>query len=115
MNKDELFEFFEGKVSKTCMKRWDDGYSIFGKWAIVSPFSGGIDLFICNQRDMRKGLGQRKVNNIVSAIKSAGKVTFTELDGEAHTTLPNKQVVLDNLKLLGIRKKKVVTNAGFAK
>jgi len=112
MNKSELYDYFDQIISKTAIKQRDDGeWQVVGKWCAVSfDDDGSIDLFICNPKDMVNGLGQRKLNNTISGLKSKPTTKFTELDGEAWAKVADKAVILDNLRLLGIRRKKVVTN-----
>lgn len=113
MNKGEIYDYFDHAISKTCIKQPDDGeWQVVGKWCKVS-FSDHntdhLDLFICNPKDMLNGLGTRKLKNIISGLKGAGKTRFTEVDGEAWGVVAGKQVITDNIKLLGIRWKKTVT------
>jgi len=116
MNKGEIYEYFDGLISKSAVKQADDGeWQVIGRFCKVSFDDAAIDLFICNPKDMVNGIGQKKVNNIIRGLKSSVNVKFTELDGEAWAKVADKAVITDNLKLLGIRKKKIVANAHFGR
>ena len=113
MNKGDVYDYFNQLISKTCIKQADDGeWQVIGKWCKVSFLDNNpdhLDLFICNPKDMFNGLGTRKLKNIISGLSGACKTRFTEVDGEAWGIVADKAVITDNLKLLGIRRKKVVT------
>lgn len=114
MTKQELYDAFDGKISKTCLV--DDqtetgSYMIQGKYCwIQTAFDYGDDvwnIFICNPTDMHKGLGLRKVRNIVRVLpKTCVKTAYRELNGEADMWVKGTEGILQNLKLLGIRKKR---------
>jgi len=106
MNKQELYDYFMQKISKVAIQDIDGEYMITGKFCRVGiDPDGQIDLWICNHRDLYKGLGQGKVNNILQAINSHVKTRFSIVNGEAWGKLQDKAVILKNLKILGIRKK----------
>ena len=90
--------------------------NIPGDWLVTGKFcrigideDGLIDLWICNHKDITKGLSTRKLRNILSRIKSLTTATIHELTGEAWVKLSDKSVILTSLPLLGIRKKKVIS------
>jgi len=79
-----------------------------------------IDLWLCNPANMSKGLSKRKLNNLVSALevpvestfrdKVTKPISFSVLEGEAWINLDLPDLILKNLKLLGIRKKRELTS-----
>jgi len=80
---------------------------------------GRIDLWLCNPSNMLKGLSKRKLNSLVSALEVPVESTFSDkvtkpipfnvLEGEAWINLDLPDLILNNLKLLGIRKKRELT------
>ena len=111
MNKQELYDYFDGQISKTCIHIADDGEAVVrGKYATIAvEEDGNIDVWICNNKDLPKGLGQKAVNNRVQAIPECRK--WRILDVEAWGKVTDKGVIQRNLKLLGIRKKMVVSES----
>ncbi len=110
MNKQQLFDYFDQKISKTAINNIDGDWLVTGKFCRIGiDEDGQVDLWICNHRDITKGLGTRKLRNILSTIKSLTTAKIHELNGEAWVKLSDKSVVLLSLPLLGIRKKKVIS------
>ena len=65
-----------------------------------------MDVFICDAENRYGGgLSQRVVKSRLRALKSPGTSEFHELDGEGWVKTTDKDLVLRNLKLLGIRKR----------
>ena len=97
-------------VSLASIKCIDDEWMIVGKFCQVTPMKPGVwDLFICNPQNLYDGLGQRKVNYIARELKNTLlNRTLTICDGEAFVTLHGTEVISQNLKLLGIRRRRRV-------
>lgn len=87
----------------------EDGLEIRGKWAVVTPMEDYWDVWIHNPQDLAKGLGARKVNNMLQAIKSCVKADFHELTGEAWFRVWDHKKISEIRQILGIRKKKRVS------
>jgi len=113
MGKTEIYNYFNQAISRASIKQDDEGeWQIIGKWCKVSlcdDIPDHFDLFICNPKDMFNGLGTRKLKNIISGLKDASATRFTEVDGEAWGVVAGKEVILANVNLLGIKKKRIVT------
>jgi len=111
LGKTDLFNFFDQQISMKAIQKIDDEWQVVGKWCRLAIEENGIiDLWICNPSDMIQGLGTGKVNNMVEALKVLVKTPFTVLNGEAWVKLRNKGVILDSLPLLGIRKKRSMSD-----
>ena len=119
MTKNDLLEIFP-TVSPSVIKKIDDEYEIVGKFCRIIMFDDWqIDLWLCNPANMSKGLSKRKLNNLVSALEVPVESTFNDkvikpipfnvLEGEAWINLDLPYLILNNLKLLGIRKKRELT------
>ena len=119
MTKNDLLEIFP-TVSPSVIKKIDDEYEIVGKFCRIIMFDDWqIDLWLCNPANMSKGLSKRKLNNLVSALEVPVESTFNDkvikpipfnvLEGEAWINLDLPDLILNNLKLLGIRKKRELT------
>jgi len=101
-----IFDFFDKKISKSAIRKWDDGFSVIGNTCIVNLEPDGvIDVWICNPEDMYAGLGQKAVKHRRRAFESYDTSAVIKLDGEAWVKTRDKNLVLRNLKLLGIRKR----------
>ena len=119
MTKNDLLKTFP-TVSPSAIKKIDDEYEIVGKFCRIIMFDDGqIDLWLCNPSNMVKGLSKRKLNSLVSALevpvestfrdKVTKPISFNVLEGEAWVNLDLPDLILNNLKLLGIRKKRELT------
>jgi len=119
MTKDDLLKTFP-TVAPSAIKKIGDEYEIVGKFCRVIMFDDGqIDLWLCNPTDMFNGLSKRKLNSLVSALEvpvestfndtTTKSISFNVLDGEAWINLDLSDLILENLKLLGIRKKRELT------
>jgi len=119
MTKDDLLKIFP-TVAPSAIKKIGDEYEIVGKFCRVIMFDDGtIDLWLCNPTDMFNGLSKRKLNSLVSALEvpvestfndtTTKSISFNVLDGEAWINLDLPDLILENLKLLGIRKKRELT------
>ena len=110
MNKQQLFDYFDHKISMTAINSIDGDWLVTGKFCRIGiDEDGQIDLWICNHKDIAKGLGTKKLRNILSTLKSLTTAVVHELTGEAWVKLSNKSVILTSLPLLGVRKKKVIS------
>ena len=116
MTKIDLIKTFP-TVSPSAIKKIDDEYEIVGKFCRIIMFDDWqIDLWLCNPANMSKGLSKRKLNSLVSALevpvestfrdKVTKSISFSVLEGEAWVNLDLPDLILNNLKLLGIRKKR---------
>ena len=114
MNKKQLFDYFDQKISMTAIQNVHGDWLVTGKFCRIGIDEDGlINLWICNHKDTTKGLGTGKLRNILSTIKSLTTATIHELTGEAWVKLSDKSVILTSLPLLGIRKKKVISQEHF--
>ncbi len=111
MNKQEILNAFDQKISLKSIVRRDDEYVIQGKFCVVAPIGNNkFDIWICNPDDLYNGLGQRKVRNIAAKLfKSEVGTTFTELTGEGYGVVAGTEIILQNLELLGIKKKRQIS------
>jgi len=110
MNKIQLFDYFDQKISMTAINSIDGDWLVTGKFCRIGiDEDGQIDLWICNHKDIAKGLGTKKLRNILSTLKSLTTTAVHELNGEAWMELSDKDVILSSTRLLGIRKKKVIS------
>jgi len=120
MTKNDLVKTFP-TVSPSVIKKIDDEYEIVGKYCRIIMFDDWqIDLWLCNPANMGKGLSKRKLNSLISALevpvestfsdKVTKSISFSVLEGEAWINLDLPDLILNNLKLLGIRKKRELTS-----
>ncbi|MDF1690056.1 MAG: hypothetical protein P1U35_10640 [Cycloclasticus sp.] len=114
MTKSELYNFFNQKISKTAIANEGDEFQLIGKFCKVSVDGGVIDLWLCNPRDLTKGLGSRRLNSIVAALNGTVERPFTILNGEAYTKIRDKDLILKNARLLGLRLKRQLSADAIA-
>ncbi len=107
MKKEELFNAFDHQISKKSIVRRDDEYVIEGKFCVIVPKdSSRWDVWIHNHANIARGLGRRKILNIASILfKSEACESREELTGEAYGVVAGVEIIIKNLKLLGIKKK----------
>jgi hypothetical protein len=117
MNKKELFNAFDQRISEKSIVERNDEFVIQGKFCVIAPIGNNkFDIWICNPDDPYKGLGQRKVCNIAANLfKSPCKSELTELTGEGWGVVAGTEIILQNLKLLGIKKKRMDSPESFEK
>ena len=110
--KKDLYDRFDQRISKKCIKHDGCEWGITGKYCRITPMDGKYwDLWLCNPKDIAKGLGTRRLSRIISILSAKmlpGK-PFTELTGEAYTQVATKDLILGNLSLLGINRKRIVS------
>ncbi len=120
MKKAELQILFP-TVSPTAIHDTGGSYEIIGKFCSVVVFENGkIDLMLRDTSDPEKGLSKRKLKSLLSVLEVPTKssfsdqtkkpIAFTLADGEAWINLELPDLILNNLKVLGIRKKRKVTS-----
>jgi len=108
MNKSQIFKFFDEKISKTCIQESDGIFMVIGKFCKVETYeNGNLDIFVCNPTNMAKGLGTGKVRNIMKAINNP---SWHEVNNEAWSIDATKADVIDNLRTLGIRQKRTMSD-----
>ncbi len=111
LNRKQLSSLFNDKISSTAIQKRDGGLLVIGKFAIITPMDDVLDVFICNSSDIPMGLGKRKINNIVSKLKKyTQEGSLMMLNGEAYLKVSDINAILFNLKLLGIRQKRKLSD-----
>ena len=111
-SKKEISKHFDNKISPKWIKSDGSEYGIVGKYCRITPIDGKYwDLWLCNPADIAKGLGTRRLNRIISILSEnmCQERPFTELTGEAYTRVATKELILGNLSLLGIKRKRTIS------
>jgi hypothetical protein len=116
--KTDLFEFFDGLLSKSSIKQTDDGeWLARGKFGEISVMDDCIDVWLTSVHT-GKELGQRKVNAILTRLPPNLEVDIDDCYvGEASFILPldvGKDDLMTIAILLGMRKKKVMSPESIA-
>ena len=111
MNKPEIFEALNQKASMTMIMDHDGEMVIKGKFCIIAPEENDIwDIWICNPKNIPKGLGPRKVNNICAALSlTTPQLDWVMLDREAWCKCEGTDTIIKNLVSLGIRRKRILS------
>ena len=110
MNKAELYDFFDQKISQSAIQFIDYEYMVVGKTCRISVDDNGeIDVFICNHDNLTEGLGVRSLRTRLDAVKTPAARLVVELNGEGYIKTRDKDSILRAMRLLGIRKKKQVS------
>ena len=118
MTRQDVFDYFDQQIAQRCITH--DGYEwgVTGKYCRVTILDdGNLDLWLCNPQNIAKGLGTRRMNRILSILseKMPPGTTVGKLDGEAYTQGPLKDVVLGNLSLLGVFRKRTYSASHLQK
>ena len=102
MNKSELIQSLP-TISPTAIQERDGEYVIVGKFCLIASLGGNRwDVWLCNPKDFSKGLSARKLNILLKNLRQ--EAGFTVLNGEAYAKVQGKDLIENNLDLLGIRK-----------
>lgn len=118
MTKNEMFDAFDGVLTNANMVPESSGdYILHGKFCIIAPIGNDLwDVWVCNAKDLRKGLGERKVTNILDVFGSAYQEgTLIRLTGEAHGIVAGTEKILGNSKLLGLKRKRQLSPESLEK
>jgi hypothetical protein len=115
MDKKEYTEIFD-IFAKTSIKMGDYGFYLYGHNVCVEFMSDVWDVYICNQKEFRKGdyqaLLSGKLLNLVRDSLPSG-IKYNRLDGEAYFQTKDihwlKGWLFENRKRLGIAKRKAVS------
>ena len=108
MNQTDIFNAFNGIISKTAIINRDGEYMIRGKWCFIANEGNIWDIWLCNPVNLAAGLGTRKLRSMLQRLRGHVKTPFVELDGEAWCKEAGIEGILTSLAVLGIRKKKKV-------
>ena len=107
MRKQDIFDAFKGQISKIAIVNRDGEFVLQGKFCVVSPIEDRWDIWLCKPKDIAAGLSARKLQSLIRRLDLASlEGGFTELDGEAWFRVFSTDFVLQNLPVLGIRRKK---------
>lgn len=98
-----LRRLFEHEVSYSAFQKIDDELRIIGKFAQIALLDDGeLDIWLV--RPGLKPISARKLSSIIKMFPQEAK--FTILTGEAYTQVSDKNIVIERLSLLGIRRKR---------
>jgi hypothetical protein len=116
--KTELFEFFDGLLSKSSIKQTDDGeWLARGKFGEISVMDDCIDVWLTAVH-AGKEMGRRKVRAILTRLPPGLELDIDDCyNGEASFILPldvGKDDLMTIAILLGMRKKKVMSPESIA-
>ena len=108
ITKRELRELTNHKISDLAIRCVDDSWEIVGKFCRCSYLGdNNWDVWICNPDNLTAGLSQRKLRAIARKVPPG--TTFRELTGEGlYDCMPTEALLL-NMRVLGIRKRRVVS------
>ncbi len=106
-----LREVFGKNVSSSAFKLIDGELNIIGKWCRITLEDNGVfDVWICNTKDISAGLGTRAVRNRLLPFQDRTGTKVVELTGEGYARVRRKEIILENLPLLGIKKKRRISD-----
>jgi hypothetical protein len=110
MTKQEIKQITDNAFAHAAyVSDWDGDMGVTGKFAYASYLGDGTwDVWLRNEADLAKGLGARKLNNIIDAIsglENALSGPLQRLDGEAVYSAMPTDTLLRSAPLLGIRRR----------
>ena len=114
MNKKQITKSFDNKIAPRCIRYDGCEWGITGKYCRITPLDGERwDLWLCNAENIEEGLRPRRLSNIIRILSEKMPATglFRELTGEAYTQHASTELILNNLALLGIFRKKQISAA----
>jgi len=108
MNRQQIFDAFDGKISKSAIRDQGMGMMVYGKHCELEYMGSGLwDLYLRNPNSPASKLSGRRINQFREKFQQTG-LRINLLDGEAwcQGELPNGlgKCILSELKWLGIRK-----------
>jgi len=107
LNKSELIQSFP-MISPTAIQERDGEFVIIGKFCLIASLGGNRwDVWLCNPKNLIKGLSTRKLNVLLENLQQ--EAGFTVLVGEAYTKVQGTELIENNLDLMGIRKRRQIT------
>ena len=112
MTKSDLIALFP-TISPTAFVPCDSGFKISGKWAEIELIGEEWDIWLRNQKNLNKGLGARKISNILNSLESTDKTAIQRLDGEAWFRVGDYRLIAPMARLLGIRIKRKANPGAF--
>ncbi len=111
MNKQDIYNAFGQNVSLKSIIYRETEYGLQGKYCFIAPLGNNkFDIWIGDPNNLAKGLGQRKLRNIVTKLsKSLSGSKFTELTCEGYGVIEGTELILSNLDLLRIGRKRTLS------
>ena len=109
--KEAVFNYFDQQIPIKAIQQFDGQWEVVGKFCRIAIEENGIDLWLCNPRDMTKALSPKKLTYLLQALKTHSTADIRVLTGEADTKGFSKEEILGCLPVLGIPKKKVISEA----
>lgn len=98
---------FKNDVSSTAYKNVDGEKRITGKYAQISIMDDEFDIWIITPSFTP--ISERKLSSLIKKIPD--KLPVTRLNGEAWAKCADKDLIRELLPLLGIRKRKVISES----
>ena len=116
--KKEVFEFFDEKISTSCIAKDGDDWVVRGKYGDMDVMGDTVDCWITSANSKRS-FGQRKINLIIAGLPAdvIENLDTTYMD-EATFTVPgdtDKAVLVDIAIALGARRKAVYSPEAIAR
>ncbi len=91
---------FKNVFSSGAFKLIDGSERIIGKFGEIEKVGDKYDIYI-------HSIGERKLSNILN--KMPKELCFKRVNGEAWCSIGNKQIICDAGLVIGIRKRKVIS------
>ena len=110
MTKEEIYNAFNGKISRTAIIDRGGEYVVQGKYCIAAPEEDSIwDVWVCNPKNISAGLSQKRVNSTLSALQGCDKRPIRVLTGEGWVKVAGTEKIIANLAPLGIPRKRKIS------
>ncbi|HNP36498.1 MAG TPA: hypothetical protein PKK10_11655 [Woeseiaceae bacterium] len=116
MNKKELFDAFDGQISKTAIVPTCDEpghYKIVGRYGEIEPMvDGSWDVWLTDTTSAAATLSERKVTGMLDVLSESWKASTEDTykiyrgSGESWVSLPGIAAVRAVLPVLKVRRKK---------
>ena len=103
MTRKELETAFQGKLSRRCFIQRDGEWVLQSKWCVIERVGDYWDIWLCTPLDIAKGLGARKIKNVIRGFNSGPtQPRWTVLTGEAFTRVLDADVILRSVAVAGL-------------
>ncbi len=114
MNKKEIYEAMDGRISMVSIGKFADEIQILGKYGMVSWMDDYWDIWITGVH-LDKELSSRKVKHLAEAMGPLAKSVDTKLYCEAIAVVTGNEEAYQCAVLLGARKRRKDTPETLAK
>lgn len=108
MNKQQIYDACEGKISQTSIKQYSGDYVIMGKYGMIENMGEYWDIWVTGVH-LGKTLSTKRVKSVLSAIKSLCRGIDTAFNNEMTAHCMDDSAIPELAIHLGARRKRQIS------